>query len=101
MPGKVRRIVTAVNDKGRSYILSDQEFPSGEVDPVQGARVGLWITDRPRPSNRGTHDPVPGGVIFKTPPEHRAGTVIRISDVPPDGIRHVDQAEMNRRGAQT
>jgi hypothetical protein len=101
MPGKVRRIVTAVNDLGRSYILSDQEFPSGEVDPQQGARVGLWVTDRPRPSNRGTHDPVPDGVIFKTPPEHRAGTVIRISDVPPDGVRHVDQAEMNRRGAQT
>ena len=26
MPGKVRRIVTAVNDQGRSYIASDIEL---------------------------------------------------------------------------
>ena len=32
MPGKARRIVTAVNEQGRSYILSDMEFPAGDID---------------------------------------------------------------------
>jgi Cupin domain len=101
MPGKVRRIVTAVNDQGRSYILSDIELPTGDIDPAHGVRAGLWLTDRARPSNAGTVDPAPDGVITQTPPQHVGGTVIRIADVLPDSVRKVDATEMQRRGAQT
>jgi hypothetical protein len=101
MPGKVRRIVTAVNDAGRSYIYSDSLLPTADVDPEQGVRTGVWVTNKARPSNEGTDDPVPGGILHRTPPEHPGGTVIRIADIPPESIRKIDAAEMARRGAKT
>ena len=56
MPGKVRRIVTAVNDGGRSYILSDTHLPTAEVAPDESVRVGLWMTDSMPASNQGARD---------------------------------------------
>src|SRR5262245_41265192 len=100
MPGTVRRIVTAVNDAGRSYILSDSRFPAGDVAPGQPVRVGLWATG-PRPSNEGTKDPVPDGVIMRTPPAQRGGTVVRITDIPPDVARPADPDDLRRRGCKT
>ena len=101
MPGKVRRIVTAVNRAGRSYILSDRLFPAGEVAPGEPVRVGLWATDSAPSSNEGTHDPVPDGVIMRTPPDHRGGSVIRITDVPPQSLRAYDPEDLRRRGCKT
>ena len=100
MPGTVRRIVTAVNDAGRSYILSDSRFPAGDVAPGQPVRVGLWTTG-PRPSNEGTQDPVPDGVIVRTPPALRGGSVVRITDIPPDAARPADPDDLRRRGCKT
>ena len=87
MPGKVRRIVTGVNEADRSCILSDTLLPASEVAPGEPVRVGLWTTTSAPASNKGTHDPVPDGVITRTPPAHRGGSVIRITDIPPDARR--------------
>ena len=92
MPGKVRRIVTGVNRAGRSYIVSDQSFPTGELGPGQPVRVGLWTTAAAPVSNEGHEDSVPDGVIMRTAPAARGGTVIRITDIPPDAA-HVASAE--------
>jgi hypothetical protein len=100
MPGKVRRIVTAVDAAGRSYILSDTLLPPGEVAPGTPVRAGLWITDRAPASNSGTDDPVPDGTIQRIAPAHRGGTIIRIVDFPPDGAAgHRTAAELEERGA--
>ena len=97
----MRRIVTGVNDAGRSCILSDTRLPTAEVAPGEPVRVGLWTTDACPVSNRGTHDPVPDGVIMRTPPAHRGGTVIRITDIPPEKTRVSDPEDLRRRGCKT
>src|SRR5947208_11600719 len=99
MPGKVRRIVTAVNEAGRSYILSDTHFPPGELAPGELLRVGLWVNEVPA-SNRGTHDPVPDGVIVQTPPP-KGGALIRITDYPPDAHRERAPTSAERPGRKT
>src|SRR5262249_10320893 len=97
----VRRIVTGVSESGRSYILSDIRFPLTAVTPGQPVRVGLWSTDSAPASNKGTHDPVPDGVILRTPPGHRGGTVVRITCIAPDAWAVYDPAELQRRSCKT
>jgi len=101
MNRKVRRIVTGVNDAGRSCILSDTLLPTAEVAPDEPVRVGLWTTEASPASNKGGHDPVPDGMIMRTPPAHRGGTVIRFTDIPPDKARAYDPDELRRRGCKT
>jgi hypothetical protein len=100
MPGKVRRIVTGVNDAGKSYILSDTKLPPGEIPTGEQVRTGLWLTDA-APASNTSPDPVPDGVILKTPPQHRGGTVIRITDIPPESVRKYDPEDLQRRGCHT
>ena len=100
MPGKVRRIVTGHNQAGRSIIVSDTQLPPGELQPGQPLRVGLWVTDRAPASNAGNADTVPDGVINMIPPQHRGGTVIRITEIAPDaGRAAVSPQELAARGA--
>ena len=101
MPGKVRRIVTGVNSAGRSCIRSDTLLPTADVAPGAPVRAGLWTTDRSPASNAGTTDPVPDGVILKTPPAQKGGTVIRFTDIPPDKARAFDPEDLRRRGCKT
>ena len=101
MPGKVRRIVTGVNDAGRSCILSDTRLPTAEVAPGAPVRAGVWTMDSMPASNTGTHDPVPDGVIMRTPPAHRGGTVIRFTYIPPDKTRAYNPDDLRRRGSKT
>ena len=77
MPGKVRRIVTGVNAAGRSYIVSDTLLPTAAVAPGAPVRAGLWTTEAAPSSNKGIHDPVPDGVILKTPPGPRPADTAR------------------------
>ena len=65
MPGKVRRIVTGVNDAGRSCILSDTRLPTADVAPGEPVRAGLWTTDASPVSNTGAADPVPEWVFVE------------------------------------
>ena len=101
MPGTVRRIVTGVNAAGRSCILSDTRLPTADAAPGALVRAGLWLTACAPTSNAGAHDPVPDGVILRTPPAHRGGTVIRITDVAPDARRASNPDDMRRRGCRT
>src|SRR2546425_690498 len=101
MPGKVRRIVTGVNGAGRSHILSDTLLPTAEVAAGAPVRAGLWTTDSSPASNKGAHDPVPDGVILRTPPADRGGSVIRITDIPPDRQQAYDPANLRQRGCKT
>jgi hypothetical protein len=100
MPGKVRRIVTGVNAAGRSCIVSDTLFPAADMAPGQAVRVGLWSTDR-APASNTSADPAPDGVIMRTPPDHRGGTVVRITDIVPDRQHAYDAEELRRRRANT
>jgi quercetin dioxygenase-like cupin family protein len=101
MPGKVRRIVTGVNAAGRSCILSDTRFPTADVAAGEPVRVGLWTTEAAPASNTGTHDPVPDGVIVRTPPAHRGGSVVRITDIPPERAHAYDPHNLRQRGCKT
>jgi len=100
MPGKVRRIVTGVNDAGRSYIVSDTMLPTAAVAPGAAVRTGLWQTGSAPASNQET-DPVPDGVIMRTPPDHHGGTVVRITDIVPDSRHAYDPEELRRRNCKT
>ena len=100
MPGKVRRIVTGVNAAGRSCIVSDTQFPAGEVAPGQPVRVGLWQTAS-APASNTTADPAPDGVIMRTPPDHRGGTVVRITDIAPDRQHAYDAENLRARRCKT
>jgi mannose-6-phosphate isomerase-like protein (cupin superfamily) len=100
MPGKVRRIVTGVNDAGRSFILSDTQLPAAELAPNQPVATGLWVTDRSPASNAGNDDPVPDGVVATIPPAQRGGSIFRIIEFPPDNqAPHRSPEEMEKRGA--
>jgi hypothetical protein len=101
MPGKVRRIVTGVNAAGRSFILSDTMLPTAPVAPGAAVRTGLWTTSAAPASSEGTNDPVPDGVIMRTPPDHRGGTVVRITDIVPDKLHAYDPEELRRRNCKT
>jgi hypothetical protein len=101
MPGKVRRIVTAVNEAGRSCILSDTLLPTAAVGPGEPVRVGLWVTDCAPASNAGVRDPVPDGVLTRIAPPDRGGSVLRIVDFVPQSVGRTDPGELARRGART
>ena len=101
MPGKVRRIVTGVNAAGRSHIVSDTLLPTATIPAGEAVRIGLWTTEAAPSSNKGAADPVPDGSILKTPPAHKGGSVIRITDIAPDSRRAYDPAELRRRGCKT
>jgi hypothetical protein len=101
VPGKVRRIVTGINDAGRSCIVSDTLLPIADVALGAAVRVGLWTTEAAPSSNKGAHDPVPEGVILRTPPAHRGGSVIRVTDIQPDATRAYDPDDLRRRGCKT
>jgi hypothetical protein len=102
MPGKIRRIVTGVNNQGRSCIVSDTRLPTAAVAPGEPVRAGLWITESAPASNTGAADPAPEGVITRIPPAHRGGTVFRIIDLPPEKTAAaLGPDELRRRGAKT
>src|SRR5207249_11149078 len=101
MAGKVRRILPGVNASGRSCAAPDTRLPTAGVAPGSPVRPGLWTTDSAPASNAGAADPVPDGIILRTPPAHRGGSVIRVTDIVPDKLRAYDPEELRRRGCKT
>ena len=104
MPKPVRRIVTGHDASGRSVILADGPAPDvlqSMFSPQYWSTL-LWLTDRAPASNKGSDDAAPAGLRVPTPPQHRGGTVFRISEIPPDTV-HDDTAaiDLASQGAHT
>ncbi len=104
MPKPVRRIVTGHDEAGRSIIVADGPAPDvlqSQFSPLYWSTL-LWLTDRAPASNRGNEDAAPAGLRVPTPPQHRGGTVFRISEIPPDSA-HGDIAtiDLASQGAHT
>jgi hypothetical protein len=97
MADKVRRIVTGLNEKGRSVILSDTLLPA-ERAPGEPLRAAMWVTDRMPVSNEGSHDPVPDGVTPTIPPP-KNGVVFRITEILPDATHPSSPQTLVSRGA--
>ena len=83
--GRVRRVVTANDANGRSYLLSDGESPNSHRSPnVPGfGAAHVWTTSPGPVDNSGEHDPAAAGAEI---PMHPAlgGTIFRVADFPPD-----------------
>jgi hypothetical protein len=80
---RVRRVVTAVNASGRSFVSSDERLPLDEEPAESFRRIALWEASGMPVSNSGAGDPVPGGVVDYVVPKI-PGTLIRIVDVAPE-----------------
>lgn len=82
----MRRIVTANNAKGESYIVSDGisniDIPMPEID-ARFKFYNLWTTDSMPVVNQGI-DPVVDGYVSTTPPAN--GSMFRIVNYPPEQI---------------
>jgi len=80
---RVRRVVTATDDNGKSYILSDGIAGNyKEMTGMEGLYLtDLWETAGPRAKNRGGGDAAARPVHLE-PPD--AGTILRIVEFPPD-----------------
>ena len=72
----VRRVVTGVDDQGRSVFLSDGPAFGGD----QWAEV--WVTD-PEQGMDAVVDPRDGPLVLEPP---AAGTAWRVFEVPPDAV---------------
>ncbi|KLL95545.1 hypothetical protein NJ76_25450 [Rhodococcus sp. IITR03] len=85
--GSVRRVVTAVDEQGRSYVLSDGRAPNVFRSPtVPGfGAAQIWVTEPGPVSNEGTADPAGDGVEIPMYPA-LGGTVFRVADFPPDSV---------------
>jgi len=77
MASRIRRVITAQDDAGRSYILQDSQAPNvNEVASMPGLTITeLWETLKVPAGNEGTgdgadrpirHEPPPGGTLFRT-----------------------------------
>jgi mannose-6-phosphate isomerase-like protein (cupin superfamily) len=75
--------VTGVNERGRSFVRSDEWLPLDSEPAGSFRRIALWEASGMPVSNADAGDPVPGGVVDYVVPEV-PGTLIRIVDVPPD-----------------
>ncbi|MFW0796731.1 cupin domain-containing protein [Gordonia sp. CPCC 205515] len=81
----VRRVVTAVDDAGRSYVLSDGNAPNVfRSDSVAGFGAAQVWTTQPGPvDNDGSADPADAGTQIPMYPD-LGGTIFRVADFPPD-----------------
>lgn len=80
---KIRRVVTGINEKGKSIIQFDGEAQNVLIIPnVPGAGVtDLWVTSEIPVDNQGAIDR--GARPFKHDPDPN-GTIFRIVELPPD-----------------
>ena len=90
----VRRIVTAHNEEGQSYIHEDRLAPNvTNTGGIEGyAWTELWKVES-TPANNAGHADAAAGPIRLQPPG--GGNVFRIVDIPPDTLRfgpNVDRA---------
>jgi hypothetical protein len=82
---RVRRVVTGVDERGRSYVVSDGDAPNVFRSPtVSGfGAAQVWTTPPGPVSNEGAADQAPGDAEIPMYPE-LGGTIFRVADFPPD-----------------
>lgn len=110
MQGKIRRVVTGHDAKGRAVVISDGLAPAVRTNPLRPGHVSvdLWKTSAsPVVLSAEEPDPTPGPKQIH-PPSH--GTIIRISEIapeteairnlPPEQAREVFKS-MGNEGAST
>ena len=83
MVEKIRRVVTAHDDDGRSVFVIDGDAGTvKEMESMPGlALTELWRTDGAPADNSGRADAAAGPVVLEPGPK---GTVFRIVEFPPD-----------------
>ena len=84
MEGKVRRVVTGHDKNGKAIILSDGLAPTTNTSPLRPGHYStdIWrTTGMPIPIHPDEPDPTPGPRRLMPGP---MGTVIRVSDIPPE-----------------
>ncbi len=82
MAEKIRRVVTATNDAGVSYILLDDETPHTlEMTGIGVVASEIWVTDGCPADNTGSADAADRPIALEPPP---GGAVFRTGEFPPD-----------------
>lgn len=85
MPSRIRRVVTAQNAAGNSYILEDKPAPNvNEVASMPGLGITeLWETLQVPAGNAGTEDGADRPIRHEPP---QGGTLFRTVEFPPDEV---------------
>jgi mannose-6-phosphate isomerase-like protein (cupin superfamily) len=85
MASRIRRVITAQNDAGRSYILQDSLAPNvNEVASMPGLAITeLWETLEVPANNEGTGDGADRPIRHEPP---KGGTLFRTVEFPPDEV---------------
>ncbi len=82
MADTFRRVVTATNDEGKSYILLDDETPHIlEMTGIGVVSNEIWVTDGSPADNTGVGDAADRPIALEPPP---GGAVFRMAEFPPD-----------------
>ncbi len=87
MEGKTRRVVTGHDKNGKAIVLSDGLAPTVNTSPLRPGHYScdIWrTTGMPIPIHAEEPDPTPGPRRLMPGP---LGTVIRVSDIPPETER--------------
>lgn len=110
MDGRVRRVVTGHDKKGKAIVISDGPAPSVRTNPLRPGHISVdvWKTAAsPVMLNSEEPDPTSGPRQIHPPPN---GTIIRISEIAPEteAIRNLDPQKarevfksMGNEGAST
>lgn len=80
---KIRRIVTATNEQGKSYIAMDGASPHAIAvsDIPAFGMTNLWITNSTPADNSGSNDAAECRVVLEPPAN---GSIFRVVEFPPD-----------------
>ena len=80
-PGKIRRVVTTIDDNDKAVVLFDGDSPHAVQRPRGNITNLLWVTDGAPADMSGPADRA-AVTVGTSPPE--GGTILRIIDYPPD-----------------
>ena len=99
MPQSVRRVITGINDAGKSVFMADGESASTvTIEQIKLARTGIWPLDEPPTEVSDGREP-PGGSISMEPAP--GGMTFMTVELPPDASvsRELDMAALGKEMA--
>jgi hypothetical protein len=94
---RYRRLVTGLDDEGRSTVVADETCPHVQViaDAPTFAMTDFWRHEKVPVDNTGASDDGLAKRVEISPPAH--GSVLRIVEFPPDGHWDTDGGERRDR----